>query len=172
MALYFPAPKWDGTSIKQGAPRFGANRGKRVHGACDLYAPLKSDVVAVDAGIVVEISGPGFAGTTEAISISHEGIGIIRYGEVVQIPEEFKKIGAKVEKGGILIGKVGKAVKSYPPMLHFELFDGSATGRLTVRSNDVEYYNDGVLKDADYQRRKDLMNPTKFLERLWLEGKK
>lgn len=172
MALYFPAPKWDGTSILQGAPRFGANRGKRVHGACDLYAPLESDVVAVAAGIVFEISGPGFAGTTEAISIFHEGIGIIRYGEVVQIPEEYKKINAKVEKGGLVIGKVGKAVKSYPPMLHFELFDGSASGSLTVRDNDIEYYNNDVLKNGDYQRRKDLMNPTKFLERLWLEGKK
>jgi len=173
MALYFPAPKWDGTSYKQGAPRFGTGRPKkRIHAACDLYATLKSDVVAVDAGIVVEISGPGFAGTTEAISIRHEGIGIIRYGEVVEIPEEFKKIGAKIEKGGIVIGKVGRAVSSYPPMLHIELFDGSANGRLTDRSGNIEYYNEEVVKNANYQRRVDLMNPTKFLDRLLLEGVK
>lgn len=172
MPLYFPAPEWDGTSITQGAPRFGANRGRRVHGACDLYAPLESDVVAVDAGHVVEISGPGFAGTTEAISLFHEGIGVIRYGEVVQIPDEFKTIGALVERGGIVIGKVGKAVRSYPPMLHFELFDGSGSGRLTVRDNDIEYYNEGVAPNGDYQRRSDLMNPTAFLQRLWLEGRR
>ncbi len=97
MALYFPAPKWDGTYEEMA--KFGHNRegGARLHGGCDLYAPLESDVVAVDAGIVIEISGPGFAGETEAISIRHEGIGIIRYGEVVKIPKEFLRLEQKLK---------------------------------------------------------------------------
>lgn len=127
-------------------------------------------MVAVDAGIVFELSLFKFAGTTLAISIQHEGIGIIRYGEVTDIPEEFQKVGVKIEKGGTVIGKVGKAVSSYPPMLHFELFDGSGSGRLSNKVDKIEYYNEGVLKDGNYQRRADLMNPSKFLDRLWLEG--
>ena len=57
-------------------------------------------------------------------------------------------------------------------MMHFELFDGTGSGILTDRVNKIEYYNEGVLKNANYQRRADLMNPTKFLDRLWSEGKK
>lgn len=144
--------------------QFGWRRpNKRIHAACDLYAPLKSDVVSVDAGIIVE-SGY-FYENTQAIAIRHEGIGIIRYGEILEIPEEFLKIGAKVEKGGIVIGKVGQVIK-VSPMVHIELFDGSGSGIFTDRVNKIEYYNEGVLKSANYQRRADLMNPTKFLDRL------
>ena len=166
MALYFPAPKYNG-NYKQGMAQFGWRRpGGRVHAACDLYAPLKSDVVAVDAGIIVE-SGY-FYEATQAIAIRHLGIGIIRYGEILEIPKEFLKIGAEV-KAGDVIGKVAQVIK-VSPMLHFELFDGSRSGILTDRVNKIEYYNEGVLKIANYQRRADLMNPTKFLDRLWLEG--
>lgn len=171
MALYFPAPKWTGTYVEMA--KFGHRRrgGARTHAGCDLYTPFESDVVAVADGRVVEISGPGFAGNTEAISVFHEGIGIIRYGEVVKIPDEFKKIKAEV-KAGNLIGKVGRAVAKLSATLHFELYDGSASGGLTDRSGKGEYYNEGVLKNGKYQRRKDLMNPTQFLDRLWLEGMK
>lgn len=171
MAFFFPVPKYNG-NYKQGMAQFGWRRpGGRVHAACDLYAPLKSDVVAVDAGIIVE-SGDFYIGT-QAIAIRHEGIGIIRYGEIVEIPEEFLKIGAKVEKGGIVIGKVGQVIK-VSPMVHFELFDGTGSGTLTVRppAKEPEHYNEGVLKSAKYQRRADLMNPTSLLDRLWAEGKK
>ena len=56
--------------------------------------------------------------------------------------------------------------------MHFELFDGSGSGVLTDRVNKIEYYNEDVLKNANYQRRADLMNPTKFLDRLLKEGKR
>ena len=55
-------------------------------------------------------------------------------------------------------------------MLHFELFDGTGTGILTDRVHKIEYYNLGVLKNANYQRRADLMNPTELLDRLWRDG--
>lgn len=172
MALYFPAPKWDGTSYKEGQAKFDWRRegGARIHAGCDLYAPLESDVVAVDAGTVVEISYK-YAKHTKAIAVYHEKIGIIRYGELVSIPEEFFKVGAKVEKGGLVIGKVGQVAK-VSPMLHFELFDGSGSGRLTNTVDKIEYKNADVQKDANYERRADLMNPTKLLDRLWLEGVK
>ncbi len=169
MALYFPAPKYNG-NYKQGQAQFNWRRGggARTHAGCDLYAPLESDVVAITDGVVVELSPPGFAGTTEAISVFHEGIGVIRYGEVVKIPKEFKKIDAEVKAGNV-IAKVGHAVPKLSPMLHFELFDGSGIGNLTDRSGKVVYYNEDVLKNGKYQRRKDLMNPIKLLDRLWLE---
>lgn len=173
MALHFPAPEWVGTYVEMA--QFGHNRkgGKRIHGGVDLYAPFESDVFAVDGGVFVEISPPGFAGNTSAISVQHEGIGVIRYGEVVKIAKEYNFVGAKVKSGErVVIAKVGHAVPKLSPMLHFELFDGSTSGSLTDRSGKVEYYNEDVLKSANYERRKDLMNPTKFLERLWLEGLK
>lgn len=117
----------------------------RVHAACDLYAPLKSDVVAVDDGIIVE-SGDFYEGT-QAIALHHQGIGTIRYGEILEIPDKFLyKIGVKVEAGDI-IGKVGQVIK-ISPMLHFELFDGTGTSKLTVRppAKEPEHYNQGVLK--------------------------
>ncbi len=170
MALYFPAPKYNG-NYKQGMAQFGWRRPRgRVHAACDLYAPLKSDVVAVDAGIIVE-SGDFYEGT-QAIAINHQGIGVIRYGEILEIPEKFLMVGVKVDAGNV-IGKVAQVI-SVSPMLHFELFDGTGSGKLTVRKSPkpIEYYNEGVLKSANYQRRADLMNPTKFLDRLLLEGLK
>lgn len=173
MALYFPVPKFNG-NYKEGMAQFGWRRdgGKRIHAACDLYAPLKSDVVAVDAGIIVE-SGDFYLGT-QAIAIQHEGIGIIRYGEILEIPEEFLKIGVEIKAGGTIIGKVGQAFAKLSPMVHFELFDGTGSGKLTVRppAKEPEHYNEDVLKNAKYQRRADLMNPTKLLDRLWAEGKK
>lgn len=170
MPLYFPAPKWDGTTFIEGQAKFDWRRdgGDRVHAGCDLYAPLESDVVAVDAGIVVEISTK-YAKHTKAISILHAGIGIIRYGEIVSVTEEFFKIGAKVEKGGLVIGKVGQVAK-VSPMLHFEMFDGSGSGRLSNTVDKIEYKNAGVQPNANYERRADLMNPTAFLQRLLLEG--
>ena len=142
--------------------------GGRVHAACDLYAQLKSDVVAVDNGITVE--SEDFYEGTQAIAIHHTGIGVIRYGEILEIPKEFLKIGSEV-KAGDVIGKVAQVIK-VSPMLHFELFDGSGSGKLTVRppAKEPEHYNEGVLKDARYQRRADLMNPTKLLDRLWSIG--
>lgn len=172
MALYFPAPKWDQTSYKQGAPEFGHRRGggTRIHAACDLYAPLESEVKAVDDGYVVEIVY-GFAGNTDSIAVFHKEIGVIRYAEVLSIPKKFTKLNEPV-KAGDVIGLVGKAVAGYPPMLHFELFDGTGKGALSDKVNKIEYYNEGVLKNGKYRRRADLMNPNKFLDRLWLEGKK
>lgn len=166
MALHFPAPKYNG-NYKQGMAQFGWRRPKkRVHAACDLYAPLKSDVVAIAAGTIVE-SGDFYEGT-QAIAIRHEGIGIVRYGEILEIPKKFLKINEPVEAGDV-IGKVGQVIK-VSPMLHFELFDGSGSGKLTNTKDKIEYYNEDVLKTANYQRRADLMNPTKLLDRLRLEG--
>ncbi|MGI8789055.1 MAG: M23 family metallopeptidase [Pyrinomonadaceae bacterium] len=170
MALYFPAPKWVGSYVEMA--KFGHRRksGARIHAGCDLYAPLESDVVAVDGGIVVELN-PGFSGHTAAIAIRHEGIGVIRYGEVIKITEEYNKVGAKIKSGErVVIAKIGRAVAKLSPMLHFELYDGFGVGPLSDRVHKIEYKNEDVLKDANYERRADLMNPTKFLERLWLEG--
>lgn len=168
MALYFPVPAWDGTSFQEGQARFGWRRegGARTHAGCDIYAPLESEVKSISNGTVYELSSNYYRGSM-AISINHPGIGIVRYGEILDIPEELFREGANIAEGGIVIGKVAKIVK-VSAMLHFELFDGSRTGRLST--NDGEYYNEGVQTDGNYQRRSDLMNPTALLLRLQLEG--
>ncbi|GIU81017.1 MAG: hypothetical protein KatS3mg006_0081 [Pyrinomonadaceae bacterium] len=166
MKLYFPVPKYNG-NYKEGMAQFGWPRARgRLHAGCDLYAPFKSDVVAITDGIVVEV-GDFYLGT-QALAIRHEGIGVVRYGEIVEIPESFYKVGAKV-KAGDIIGKVGQVIK-ISAMVHLELFDGTKIGPLTDRTKGIKYYNDGVKRDGNYQRRADLMNPTKLLDRLLLEG--
>lgn len=170
MPLYFPAPKWTGVYVDMA--KFGHNRdgGDRIHGACDLYAPLESDVVAIADGVVMELSYK-YEKQTQAIGVWHESLKcIIRYCEIVKIPKNVFAVKAEV-KAGDVIGKVGQVIKS-SAMLHIEQFDGSGSGRLSDKSPNIEYYNEGVLKNGKYERRKDLMNPTKFLENLWREGSK
>jgi murein DD-endopeptidase MepM/ murein hydrolase activator NlpD len=74
---------------------------------------------------------------------------VVRYGEIKQeVPPEIYE-GATVEEGQ-LIAHVGKMHNS--SMLHFEMYDGSETGPLTVKGN------------PPYQRRKDLIDPTPYLD--------
>jgi murein DD-endopeptidase MepM/ murein hydrolase activator NlpD len=170
MALFFPVPEWNKQSYKEGMRQFGWSRngGKRFHAGCDIYAPLKSPVIAIADGVVVE-NAFFYLGTNQ-ISVRHDGIGVVRYGEIVDIPKKFA-IGSPVVAGE-LVGKIGHltGIKVHP-MLHFELFDGSETGSLSLTGKQAEskYKN---VKQQSYRRRADLMNAADLLDRLYLQGEK
>jgi murein DD-endopeptidase MepM/ murein hydrolase activator NlpD len=128
-----------------GSPR---DNGARKHAGCDLYAPVGTDILAVDDGEVVRAPYPFYSGTF-AIEIKHP-CGIARYGEFRESVGDLKA-GTHV-KAGQVIAKVGKLDGLNISMLHFELYSGTGTGPLTDRSH------------PPYIRRPDLQDPTAFLD--------
>ena len=133
-----------------GGRQFGANRKLgRKHAGCDLLAPIGTPVYAMDDG-EVSIDVYAFYLGTLALEIKHPDF-VARYGEIGSVASGIKK-GAKVKKGQ-LIAYVGKLRGLSFSMLHLELYSGSGVGKLTVRGN------------KPYQRRSDLINPTKILQK-------
>ena len=120
----------------------------RQHAACDLYRNQNDSVVAIYPGTVLRNAYLFYEGT-DALEVQHSGGFVVRYGEVSHAKTVAGiKAGTKVNKGEI-IGYVGKT-NCCTPMLHFELYSGSATGSLTTSA-------------APYERRSDLMNPSTYL---------
>jgi murein DD-endopeptidase MepM/ murein hydrolase activator NlpD len=152
--MRFPLPFIPKYSYHTGGRFFGAprTRGRR-HAACDLIAPLGTEVYAIDAGVVV-IGSTAFYRGTNALAIRHRNGQIVRYCEILPKDKSNPPAGAVVTAGQ-LIGHVGKMFVD--SMLHLELYAGTAEGNLTDRSN------------SPYQRRADLLDPTPLLDRLaWL----
>ena len=83
------------------------------------------------------------------------GCFVVRYCEIKGFGPAIQRIGphkfAPI-KAGDVIAYVGKMHTT--SMLHFELYAGTLTGPLTVRSN------------KPFCRRADLLNPTSLLDRL------
>ncbi len=136
-----------------GERSFGSRRssGKRKHAACDLYRQKNEPVLAVAPGLVLNTPFKYYMGTY-AVDILHPGGFIVRYGEISKKRAKGIRKGAKVDIKDV-IGYVGQIdSKSRPPMLHFELYSGEGTGKLS----DSNYPN-------KFKRRSDLMNPTDYL---------
>ena len=157
----FPLKTRPVESYKEEPRSFGSERdsGTRKHAGCDLYAPIGTDVIAVEDGTVLR--GPyEFAGGTYALEIDH-GFYLVRYTEIgADAPAEVKP-GNKVKRGQV-IGKVGKFVGqdgTVRHMLHFEMYSNKDKGPLTDTNN------------PPFMRRKDLENPTDFLDEGILMGK-
>jgi murein DD-endopeptidase MepM/ murein hydrolase activator NlpD len=157
----FPVPAWIKTYSFRNPPRsFGAARRGRKHAGCDLYAPLGSDVIAIDAGKVVEVKP--FYWKTFAVVIEHPKVGVVRYGEITPAPGMAP--GVRVNEGTV-IGAIAQLINPDPrrrnphPMLHFELYAGTVAGPLST-------------PDGPYQRRSDLQNPTALLRSLWEPARK
>jgi murein DD-endopeptidase MepM/ murein hydrolase activator NlpD len=145
--MAFPLPFVPKLSWKTGGRYFGALRSDgRKHAACDLIAPKGTEIFAVDDGIVIRGPYPFHHGT-DAIEVQHTFF-IVRYAEILK-PAPGIGVGTHVTQGAV-IGYVGKMYRD--SMLHFEMYDGSGSGPLTVRSN------------KPYQRRSDLMDPTPYLD--------
>jgi murein DD-endopeptidase MepM/ murein hydrolase activator NlpD len=149
----WPVPDWEMQYSYHDRPRaFGSPRdgGKRKHAGCDLYAQLGSPVVAVYHGWVIRVYE--FYGKADAIEVNHGVHGIIRYGEVDALPGI---AAGMLVTAGTQIGTIAQLVElgNIHPMLHFELYSGKATGKLTQAS-------------GDYKRRSDLLDPTSFLDKL------
>lgn len=142
-------------SYKKGGRRFGANRdgGKRKHAACDLIAPKGTEIYAVENGKVTY--GPYlFYRGTYAIEFRLDSGKIVRYCEIEKVASGVS-VGSILTEG-TLIAYVGKMYVD--SMLHFELYEGTGSGPLTVRSN------------PPYQRRSDLIDPTDYLDECALLG--
>ncbi len=151
ITLQFPLKRRPSSSYKKGARYYGAKRkGGRLHAGCDLIAPVGTKIYAVADGVIKKYKN--FYHHTHAIVVLHTGGFVVRYGEVS--PSGLApglKIGSKV-KSGQFIAYVGQ-LSGGSHMLHFELYTGTESGRLTVRSN------------KPYQRRADLVDPTVYLDK-------
>ena len=146
----FPLPFRPEHSYHTGGRKFGAERedGARKHAGCDLIAPVGTAIYAVEDGELVRAPYRFYHGT-DAIDFKLAASGrIVRYCEIKE-PAPGVQVGTKLKEGDV-IAFVGKMYRS--SMLHFEMYEGATTGPLTNRSN------------PPFQRRKDLMNPTEYLD--------
>ncbi len=152
----FPLKKRPTASYESGARMFGAGRsGKRVHAACDLYLDTNAPVISVSPGKVIRGLYYFYQGTY-ALEVKHSAGFVVRYGEVTGQAAKNVKAGASVTKGQT-VGYMGKVNSNCcEPMLHFELYSGKKSGSLSQSGN-------------KYNRRSDLMNPTKYLKS-WERG--
>jgi murein DD-endopeptidase MepM/ murein hydrolase activator NlpD len=148
--MLFPLRKRPTVSYKTGHRFFGAARAQgRKHAGCDLLAKVGTEILAVEDGIVLR--GPYyFYDGTYALEVRHGTGFIVRYGEIGGTPAGISP-GKPVRKGQV-IAYVGMLEKYGHSMLHFEMYSGTGTGPLTVRSN------------KPFQRRNDLIDPTQMLD--------
>jgi len=154
-----PAQSWEKSPLAFASPRAG---GARLHAGCDLYLPQGTSIHAVADGVVMR--GPyAFYCETFALEVDH-GSFLARYGEIQGKTEV--TAGATV-RAGQKIARVGHLIGIQVPsdMLHFELYDKSLSGPLTVASGSASAIKDGV----PFMRRKDLIDPTLKLNQ-WQEN--
>ena len=147
----FPTTKRPTDSYLTGQRMFGAGRsGGRTHAACDLYRNKDEAAVAVSSGTVVRDRYFFYQGTY-ALEVRHSDGKIVRYGEVTGKAAP-GVTGNKAVAAGQTVAYIGKVNSNCcSPMLHFEMYSGTGRGALTQSGN-------------KYQRRSDLINPTKLLE--------
>lgn len=153
----FPNQDW------YGGTGFGAKRpGGRFHAGCDLITEEGKEVLSVADGTVL-VARPFSIPYLPSLHLFQVVIDHrffqARYCELRNIA---KGIGRGVSvKEGQVIGFVGK-LKNHS-MLHFEMYKGDSKSDLTVRSNHGKYL---YVPPKDYQRRFDLLDPTKYLD-IW-----
>lgn len=154
---------------------FGAGRvGYPIHGACDLLVPAGSAVLAVEDGTIIR--GPyeflsiddtrnNCRSTTYAIDVLHDDF-IVRYAEIARTLPGGLAVNSPVTEGQT-IARVG--VQCGGTMLHLEMFkDTTNLDPLTDRSHATRYL---YVPQANYERRKDLLDPTSYLDLWWIDFK-
>lgn len=146
----FPTNKRATTSYKSGMRKFKAGRsGGRLHAACDIYRVKGEPAVAVNSGTVIRDRYYFYQGTY-ALEIKHSDGKVVRYGEITGTAASNIAAGKTVATGQT-VGYIGKVNSNCcEPMLHFEMYTGTATGSLSQSGN-------------AFQRRKDLMDPSNLL---------
>jgi murein DD-endopeptidase MepM/ murein hydrolase activator NlpD len=152
----FPFPTLPASDWIHSPRAFASNRnnGLRAHAGCDLYFDKGTWIYAIGDGTVTRGPYPFYCATF-ALEVDH-GDFLARYGEI-QARTTVKE-GDRVHAGE-QIAKVGHLVGIQVPsdMLHFELYDKSASGPLTIpdaaRSKKRQ---DGT----PFMRRMDLIDPT------------
>lgn len=141
-----------------GGRQFGAERGDgRSHAACDLFAPVGTEILAVQDG-KVRCDPYAFHGGTSALELEHTRVDstgkvvvdfIVRYGEIRGVAAGIRN-GVMVKQGQV-IAYVGRLKRSGRSMLHFEMYGPTASGVLTRRDR------------PPFERDPALIDPTRYL---------
>jgi len=152
----FPFPTLPAADWIRSPRAFASNRnnGLRAHAGCDLYFEKGTWIYAIGDGTVTRGPYPFYC-QTFALEVDH-GDFLARYGEI-QAKTTVKQ-GDKV-RAGEQIARVGHLIGIHVPsdMLHFELYDRSASGPLTITdAARSKKRSDGI----SFMRRKDLIDPT------------
>lgn len=157
--LLFPLPHRSELTYHTAERRFGYPRAKgRLHGGCDLYAPVGTPVRAMDNGKILNVYP--FYWATYAVEVQH-GEFIVRYGEVAPMSDdECEALLGKEVKRGDVIAKVGRLIppgrKPYKhSMIHLEMYSTNESPAKKKLTN----------KSAPYMRRADLIDPTATLDK-------
>jgi murein DD-endopeptidase MepM/ murein hydrolase activator NlpD len=177
----FPlSKKYQDKGYHNGARSFGFSRGDRAHAACDLYAPVGTKIYAIADGTIIDYHL--YYWKTYALEVNHGDYSVV-YGEVqpplvnkIKNPPDNKEIlkglpnglgKTDVIKKGQHIAYVGQLFEHDGPnpfkhtMLHFELYKNKAQGAFSQK----EYLGDyDYVPKKPYKRRRDLLNPTQFLD--------
>lgn len=167
----FPLPILPSQDYHRGGIRFGANRKKddgtiRTHAGCDLIAPVGTEVFAIDYGIVLDVPKTPFIRGTKLYSVIVEHSNcIVRYGEVSKDVDSNIYPGATVHEGQF-ISRLEQNNRG-GAMLHFEMFNKDGAGAYFQEHNKTYLY----VPEANYMRRKDLLDPTNYLDtlRFWTD---
>ena len=180
----FPLAKRPTQSYSVGGVRFGDDRGDILHPGCDLLAPAGTEVFAVEDGIVLYPpraffeSGPHVQNDDKQwvckpgvtclwvydVLIQHKNF-LARYGEVSANAAPGIKAGAEIKEGQ-LVGWVG--AQTVATMLHFEMYSNANDTSYPTAKGNMQYLNFKPTKT--YSRRKDLMDPTNYLDACRLKG--
>jgi murein DD-endopeptidase MepM/ murein hydrolase activator NlpD len=175
----FPLPARPAQSYSTGGRRFGDDRNSMLHPACDLIAVAGTEIYAVEAGTVIYgprrffESGPHVwdAANKKSVCkpdaeclmvydllIKHPNF-LVRYGEIgVRVAAGIEPSATVTE--GQLIAYVG--AQSVSSMLHFEMYSNTEDISYPTVKGNMQYLNFNPTKT--YSRRKDLMNPTTYLD--------
>jgi murein DD-endopeptidase MepM/ murein hydrolase activator NlpD len=147
----FPLRVRPAESYKEHPRSFGSPRdgGARSHAGCDLYAPVGTEILAVEAGTVTR-GCYLFYDVVYALEVTSASGRVVRYGEISAAAPGIR-LGSQVAEGQV-IAHVGKMKTVAQSMLHFETYAGTAQGPLTDRQN------------PPFMRRVDLQDPTAFLD--------
>jgi murein DD-endopeptidase MepM/ murein hydrolase activator NlpD len=180
----FPLPFRPSLSYKTGGRFFGNDRGGVLHAACDLIAPKGTPVLAVEAGKVLRgplwffLSGPKVeqdgkqvcAPGVECLLVYERQVKhatfIARYGEIDRKLPPGIAPGVEVKEGQV-IAYVGAQTVS--TMLHFEMFANVNDREPLTKRGNMKYDNFPKPKKT-YSQRKDLMDPTAYLDGCKLKG--
>lgn len=162
VASVWPVPDWNSAeSYHIGMKRFGANRpGGRLHAGCDLYAPVGSEVLAIGPGKIV-VAGL-FYDKADEVQIEHDGIGLVRYAEILLAPGI--SAGISIPAGQVL-GTIKRMPSVSATMLHIELYENTdplLKGKSLTPKKELRT----IEASGPYIRRGDLKDITPLLDSL------
>ena len=185
----FPLAARPSQSYRTGGRRFGDDRGSMLHPACDLIAVPDTEIYAVEEGTVIYgprrffESGPHVPDPDDPkksicktgveclwvydMLVKHKDF-LVRYGEIsIRVPKDITP-GATVKEGQLIAYVGAQTVSS---MLHFEMYSNPEDITYPTDIGNMKYLNFKTKKT--YNRRKDLMDPTDYLDGcvlLWMSG--